>query len=373
MYHAWVDAWHNFRASDTEIIISLTCIGAIVAFFLIHNQWATIQEKRKRLYGVVRAFRNACRSKGLIVKEMDNLRKYARRIDQPVQAGLVQSSIEFDRFVDRVLRSSPQSELPELNSFFGAVRHKLGFRPPPRGLALNSTRELPAGQFVYIALPQDIYLEGIVRAVDETMLSVRLLSNIPIYASLKVGGEIRIFFNRTGDSRYAGTCFVRNVTSDEEGEFIILEHCRKLRRDQRRMDFRVDEDRPVLVWLLEKELAKEPDPTRHLDNRMPSRALLDDLSGGGASIIFHRALEPGQVLYINLDPTALYGLPVVRGVVIRTSQRGKTNRWAVSIRFEDMSRSAHYKLVNYIFMREREHLQGNEKKPKGRVRAPDVH
>lgn len=357
MYHAWVEAWNNFRVSDLEIIISISFIVAIVVFFIVHSQWAAIQDKRRRIYGVARAFRNACRNKGLVVEEMDDFRKYARRVDQPLHAGLVQSNVEFDQFVERVLTSSSPHEMVDLNGFFGSVRHKLGFRPPPRGLALNSTRELPAGQFLYIALPGDIYLEGLVRDVDETILSVRLLANIPLYASLKIGGEVQIYFNRIGDARYTGSCLIRQITTDEEGGFVTLDHCSSLHRDQRRRDFRVEEDRPILLWVLDKKLAKEPDPLRHLDNRMPSRALLDDISGGGASIIFQRDLNPDQVLYVNLDPTHLYELPLVRAVVIRTTQRGKTNRWAISVRFEDLRPSEHQKLLNYVFLRERESLQ----------------
>ena len=134
---------------------------------------------------------------------------------------------------------------------------------------------------------------------------------------------------------------------------ILLDHGDSLMRNQRRLDFRIEENRTVSLWITDQFLGKAVDPFRLLKRRPPEIALLEDLSCGGASIIFTRELPVHKNVFINLDPLSCYDLPIVKGLIIRTERRGGQNKWVSSVRFESLDSPCKRKLIRYIFMKER--------------------
>lgn len=356
MYRQFVEALRNQRASDGEILAVLIFLAGLVLFFILRNLWDKKMSQGRQRTNLRRTFLNACRDKGLLPDEIKLLLCQAELNGIEVDSSLVESNVGFDNYVDHVLKNAQTEAIDELNENLTALRGRLGFRPPPRGFALNSTRELQVGQLIYLTLYGNIFLEVRSESVDETQVSVRLQAGMPP-VPIGTGLNALIHFNRTGDARYSGECQILKATSDLDGHHLTLSHCNRLRRDQRRHDFRVDDNRTICLWVVDDQLRKARDPFRLLEDRMPERALLEDISGGGASIIFHRNLPPNQGLFMNLDPGAIYGLPIVRGIVIRSGRRMKMDRWAVSIRFEDLRPSEHQKIVCHVFMQERDELK----------------
>ncbi|TKJ39959.1 hypothetical protein CEE37_09490 [candidate division LCP-89 bacterium B3_LCP] len=357
MYNAWVEAWNNFKISGTELFLCLLFLAVFVLLFAWSGYWVWSKNRRQRVLSILHLFRLACRKKGLAAEEVNTMRKHAKSVGHNLESALLESNIAFDKFISKVVDSGKTERGQEFNEFYAQMRHKLGFRPPARGLALNSTRELPAGQNLYVVLSEDLFLEGYIESIDEINLAVKLLAVVPAYINLTIGQAVQVFFNRSGDARYSGSCDIDSGYSDARGEHIILSHCTELRRDQRRQDFRVEEGRSVSVWVMDDALEQAADPMLIIADRVPIRARLDDISGGGASIIFHRNLQPNQGLMVNLDPAGVYGLPIVKAVVVRSSDRSRTDRWVLSVRFEDLRPSEHQRLINYIFQKERENLQ----------------
>lgn len=357
MYKAWVEALRNYRASDTEIIIVVLFLVGMIAYFILHNWWDYEKSRVRRTRNALQAFLAICRAKGLIEREMKLIRDYAVKIGQIVDPGLVESNVIFDQFAERVLQTTAGVEKSKVNDCFTDLRYRLGFRPPPRGMALNSTRELPVGQLLYLILPSDKFFEGRIIAIDETRMIVRIWAGMEFHTSVFAEMQVQLYFNRIGDARYTAPCKILKTISDEEGQQVILNHTDRLRRDQRRQDFRVEEDRIISLWIIDRIIEEAEDPIRALEDRIPNRARLEDLSGGGASIIFSRDLPVNQGVFINLDPARLYNLPIVRGTVVRTSSRGRVDRWALSVRFEDLRPSEHQRLVHHIFKLERDQLK----------------
>ncbi len=356
MYREFVEAFQNYGATNLEILMALLFLAGLVIAFITRNIWEKKKAKGQRKRVTRRKFMLACRNKGLLPDEVNFLINSAIKVGLEVDTSLIESNISFDQFAFRVLQSGDDDEQEKLNADLSALRNKLGFRPPPRGFALNSTRELPGGQLLYIAIAPNVFLEGRTVYVDETMLTVRLQAGRPSIR-LRAGKEVSIHFSRTGDARYSGSCSILRTASNEEGQHIRLSHCNELRRDQRRRDFRVDDDRTICLWVMDEQMRQAEDPFRIIDNRMPERARLEDISGGGASIIFHRSLSSTKGIFINLDPGRTYGLPIVRGTVIRSKRRSRMDRWAMSIRFEDLRPSEHQKIVSHVFMKERDQLK----------------
>jgi c-di-GMP-binding flagellar brake protein YcgR len=68
-------------------------------------------------------------------------------------------------------------------------------------------------------------------------------------------------------------------------------------------------------------------------------------------------LPVNQRLYLNLDPTRSYGLPLVKGSVVRTSRRSGLAAWGISVRFEDLRPSERQAIVRYVFLQEREFMK----------------
>jgi c-di-GMP-binding flagellar brake protein YcgR len=273
-----------------------------------------------------------------------------------LEPGLAESNITFDHLSENIINAADERRVIELNAELTKLRGKLGFRPSPRGLALNSTRELSVGQLLYIVPQESKFLECTIDHIDERSLTVKLTAGQPP-VGIKNGGEVWIHFNRPGDARYAGKCEILKSPSTETGLYITLKHCADLIRNQRRQDFRIDEFRTICLWVVDPALEDAEDPLEILKDRMPERGSLEDISGGGASIILHRNLPVNQGIYINLDPGETYGLPTARATVIRSIRRGRLDRWALSIRFEDLRPSERQKIIKHVFRREREQVQ----------------
>ena len=90
-----------------------------------------------------------------------------------------------------------------------------------------------------------------------------------------------VHLNRAGDARYAGSAFVLKTSSDTDNVYLTLSHSETLRRDQRRLDFRVDESRTICLWVVEESEREEiivPRSRRKFRNE----PLCDDISAGGA-------------------------------------------------------------------------------------------
>ncbi len=355
LYKQFVDAFRVYGPSQVEITIVIFAFLGVLLLLIARGLWMEKAQRERRRRGAFRRFLRACRQKGLFPEEIEFLVERARRIGQELDTGLVESNVVFDNFAARVIQTVPRQEAGQVSADIAELRHKFGFRPPPRGFALNSTREIGVGQVVYIVLSQHHFLEGRVDRVDERFQVVRLSAGQPAQRIVN-GSDVWIYFNRPGDARYSGVCRILKNDSDERGQRVTLSHCEKLQRDQRRQDFRVEENRTICLWVIDTYLQEADDPYKILADRLPERAMLEDLSAGGASVIFHREMPVHQGIYINLDPADTYGLPVVRGTIVRVHRRGRINRWALSVRFEDLRPSERQRIVRHVFRREREEL-----------------
>jgi len=351
---SFLEALRTNRVSDVELTVAIVVLAALVFFLVLRSRW---QERMARFAAKRhdrRDFFELCRLRGLDREELELLTQSAARFDEQLAPGLVESNVHFDCFARRIINEAYAPEIPRLNFVLTRIREKLGFRPPARGLALNSTRELCPGQRLYLVFDGDRFQEGMVSEVDETKLVVQLSAGATSPLPQVSAEPVRIYFNRPGDARYSVSCYILKIHSDIEGLFVTLSHCEALKRDQRRNDFRVDESRSVHVWVVnhfEDAAEQVKDVLRSL---IPEEALLEDLSGGGASLIFSRELPAHQQVYINLNGRVGDSLPIVRGTVIRSQARSGRGHWAISVRFEDLRPSERQKLVQHVFTQERE-------------------
>lgn len=356
-FQQFMEAFHMQRASHAELLLLLLFLALLVLALMFRDRWEHRISKRRRIAAARRTFIALARERGLNAEEMRLFAHHFKEEGQEHDPSVLQYNGDFDRFADYLLKSAPPADIPRLNAGLSRIRNKLGFRPPPVGLPLSSTRELSPPQTVYLVFPGDYFLEGRVEEVDEIGLWVCLRAGLPAGPRLQAGVPIQIYFNRAGDARYSDSSRVVKVLSDDEGVHLELEHGSHLRRDQRRRDFRVEDHRTIGLWVMDGYLEQAEDPLRLLANRLPERVQLVDISGGGASVIFEQELPINQRLFLNLDPARTYGLPIVQGTTIRVQPRGKSRRWGMSVRFEDLRPSERQKLVRYVFMQERDLLR----------------
>ncbi len=355
LYRQFTEAFNRHRVSDLEIWITLIGLLALGLALIARSMWKQREIKNRRKGDTLRRFIVQCEEIGLFPDEIAFIKAKAKKINFELNSGLMGSNAVFDRFAVSVINSADKKHLQECNTELHSIRNKFGFKPPPRGFPLSSTRELTAGQAIFMILPTDVFLEARVTEVDELSLNLKLQAGYP-RASLTPGMQVYLHFNRIADARYSGPSEIIKTNSDERGIFVTLQHCSSLHRDQRRQDFRIDEDRSVSIWVLDEETKDLDDPIRAISKRIPVRAILEDISGGGASIIFERSLPANESIVVNLDPSGNYGLPLIRGTVLRSNRRGRTDKWALSVRFEDLKPSEHQKIVNHVFLKERDLL-----------------
>gem|GEM_PF-2927938 len=350
----FVHAWNLERASQWEILAVLGGITVVLLILALRDHQARRLTVRAQCALARRDFQILCRERGLAREETELMRAYGRQFGDEILPGLVASNFTFDQFVRHTLKQAEASQIPRLTAVLSNTRSRLGFRPPPRGITLSSTRELAPGQILYLVFSADRFIECMVREVDEIRLRILVEGRVPRTIPLAPGAEVRLHFNRTNDARYTGTGLIRRVEAEDDGIFLTLDHADQLRREQRRQDFRVEQNRSVALWVVPDLEAEDLAPLDVLNHQAPERVTLDDLSGGGASIILRRELPVRQKVYLRLDPTGCYGLPVVGGTVVRSSRRTGLSCWAVSVRFDDLRPSERQKLVRHVFMQERE-------------------
>ncbi len=356
LYRQFADALRAQSATNVEIWLTLSIVLGVILFFSLRSLWLTKGFEIRKRTDTFQRFIAACRHRALSPEETEFLRTNALALGYAVNSSLVQSNAVFDKLAGEVMQRAAQEEIGQYNTEIKALRHRLGFKPPPRELPLSSTRELPVGQLIYVIISSNLFLGARVSYSDELSLKVRLQDGYP-RAELKPGMQVYLHLNRTGEARYSGPSNIIQTLSDEEGIYVHLNHCTELRRDQRRRDFRIEENRAIALWVMDEQLAEAGDPIAAIKERIPERAVLEDISGGGASIIFKRQLPAEQSIIINLDPSGSYDLPIARGAILRSERRGRTDRWAHSVRFEDLRPSEHQKIVNHVFLKERDLLK----------------
>jgi c-di-GMP-binding flagellar brake protein YcgR len=357
MYQQFIKAFHQHQASTGEILIVAVALISLLILILLREKWEKELTKQFLKRRAKHDFSSACLERELLPEEVKLLHLLIEKSRSEYNCNIVLSNLYFDRIVNAVIALVPDKNLPEFNNQIAHLRLKLGFRPPPRGRPLSSTRELPAGQNIYIALSEGQFLEGVTHAVDETMVMVRLLAGTPYRAQLQPGRAVNIYFNRPGDARYSGSAYILHTASNEDGHHAILSHSVDLARDQRRMDFRIEENRMIGLWVSDSILDKAGDPYSMLLDLIPETARLEDLSAGGALVVFRRYVSYGKCIYLNLDPTGELGLPIIKGTVIRVGTRKRLEHWALSVRFEDLRPSDRQKIVGYVFNKERHQIQ----------------
>lgn len=353
----FLEALRTYRASTTDIVMVLLGLTALIAYLIFRQRWEQAMARHQRRRLAKTTFLQACRERSLLKEEITLLATGRGAFDPELSLGLLQSNVQFDRFARDQITSAAEEQITRMNSLLTGVRGKLGFRPPPRGLAMNSTRELSFGQLVYLVFPTERFLEASVAEVDETKLVVVVNGNFPRHLPLLTGSPVMIHFNRAGDARYAGSAFVLKTWADEDDVYLTVSHADNLRRDQRRKDFRVDENRAICLWVMPEPAEDSIDDRDKIEDMIPDRASLEDISGGGASIVFKRELPVNQRLYVNLDPTKIYGLPVVKATVIRATRRSGLSSWSLSVRFEDLRPSERQRIVRHVFTQERTFLK----------------
>lgn len=356
-YEKFIHAFRLQKATGEEVLWILIGIALVVLFLYLRKRWEIMMIRWRQRKEIYRAFLTISEDNGLEKEEKELLVSHWKNSPEGWDLRILKSSEFFDQFARRTIVWAAEAEVPRLNALLTRMREKLGFRPPSRGIALNSTRELPVGQRLYLVFSNNLFLEGTIAEIDETRMLIRLSAGAPENLIISSGVPFRIYFNRSGDARYSGSCFILKISSELEGLFLTLNHCEDLKRNQRRQDFRVEENRIVHVWVLQllDEFAGEY--PRILGDITPEKAIIEDISGGGASLIMERELPVHQNVYVHLDPSGKSGLPLVKGTIVRVQKRSGTNRWAVSIRFDDLRPSERQKLIGYVFAQEREALQ----------------
>jgi c-di-GMP-binding flagellar brake protein YcgR len=351
----FLEALRSYHASSTDVVMVLIGLAVLIVYVIFRRRWeqAMLRHLRKRQSRA--AFLAACRERNLLKDEIMLLARGQGSFDPDLALGLVQSNASFDNFCRDQLSRAVEDQITRLNTSLTGIRTKLGFRQPPRGLPLASTRELPSGQRLYLVFPTEQFLEVTVFEVDETKIVVTVNGAIPPRLPLVSGAPVMIHFDRVGDARYSGSAYILKTGSDMDDIYLTLNHAENLRRDQRRQDFRIDEHRSIYLWIVEETESEAG--LENIEENIPERVILDDLSGGGACIIYKRDLPVNQRLYLNLDPTRSYGLPLVKGSVVRTSRRSGLAAWGISVRFEDLRPSERQAIVRYVFLQEREFMK----------------
>ena len=170
----------------------------------------------------------------------------------------------------------------------GSLRATLDF-PASGGTARYGTRQLPAGQRIYMTPLRSATASvwGCVTGSREDFLQITDLD--PDGSHLQGRRVEAVAFDRAGAVAFEATVV------DVEGPSCLLAHSVEVRETDARYFHRVRANKPTTfraIW--------EPDDVRR-------EAVLRDLSGGGLALLGRCFYEPGERVIIDLCPADLLG------------------------------------------------------------------
>jgi c-di-GMP-binding flagellar brake protein YcgR len=322
---------------------------ALLGIFVLFTYLTVVQVQRsKRLKAEWEEFARIIAGRGLSQAQKALARELARRDAPTHPADVVRRPEVFERAVHRHLKrlGSPE-DAQRAGGVVRALREKLGLRRSGAA-AYYSTRMLPAGQEVFLALTDDpsSAIKARVAEPREDLLALQDLE--PASRRLR-GAEVQVTFYPPKGA----FSFTTDVVSVNAGNrTCLLEHSAEVGTATRRRYLRVQMDAPIAF-----RAAWEGD-------EVSRSGRLQDLSAGGLSVEAPCYYEANETLVFDVD-VARYlrkdaedlGARPISGTVLRTPRSGD-DRCVYHVEFRQVSEDDRRFLMELVRRVERASRRG---------------
>lgn len=292
-FYVWPMADERTMTLAMLLLVGLFAGAVALEFYRRHR------DRRLRLEAEWRGVRDLCRDRELPEGDWKLLRAIVEQYaaDSPYKA--VTKRRLFDDCMVSYFRALTASARGEEVASRGVqlrdIRRQLGLDYVPLGQRIRSTRELQAGQSMWVAPaaghdPQ--WRHFTVTSVDEAVFQLAPVGAeaLPDYAP---GATLKFRFWREDDARYVFDAPPLPVAGDPPG--LKVAHVESMKRNQARAHYRVRFDESVAIGVLS---APRGEDYANLEARpvvTELRARITSLSGGGLALVFQQPV-PKQVI-----------------------------------------------------------------------------
>jgi hypothetical protein len=278
----------------TLLIVGMVVLAALILFVGGH-----IAASRRRLRAANSLLEEILAERRITAEEERTIRSIARAGGARHPVRILTSLSTFDESLDLFLR---QTDGPVDRIGVEVLRYKLGFHRLPPGWALRSTRGLRAGHPLLVRQSEEereIACSVVGSEKDGLLVAPNAREDQRALDAWSEGVHVTLRFWRPDDGEYRCRTGVLNVRSGRA----LIDHCAKLRRQDRRSYFRIP-FRSVIR--LRPEGPDNPEPP----DQGTLEGLMLNVSAGGMCVRMHGPLhwERIQIAVGHAEPLGLAGL-----------------------------------------------------------------
>ena len=343
--------------ASTERPTSLFWLG--VGFFILFLAAIGLELLRRwgrRLRPVKEEWRlveEICRDEGLDEGEAQCLRKLIERWAPETPLRVATDPRRFDRCIEQEMNAlsahGSVQQFKETGALLRRVRERLesGWRPRPQGV--RTTRDLPAGQVVWVSPTTSStprWYAATIEDVDEAYLHlIASKENKERPPRFSPGDEVRCQLSRPNDAQYAFTTALAGC-GEEDPPVWLLFHATRLERSQSRAYFRVPYTERAALAMLGP--ADGPDGGPSVVKPLPG--VFHDLSAGGFAAVVRELPGEDALLAARFEFTGQEPLLVrARIIDVRPVSSG---RYLVRAELVDIDEDARDVIARYVLHRQ---------------------
>ncbi len=344
----------GWRRADPGVIITIvTVFTSGLLFLLVLHVKASAKIKKDSLEASVQLFDTMVYNANITDLEQQRLRSLLEYENVKALQIVFQSISLFERCIHSYIREfrkrSPSQEILQYeDELLGSIRKKLGYNYLPYEHPLVSTRNIGIGQLVSVVNSDNrsvLIQKAVLVKNQEFSFTVQYNTEKEDVVHIAAGSPVNIVFTRHSDGTYAVSA---RVLSCGSGNF-VLEHSMDLKRNQLRNHIRVEVNFSLKFRLI-KTVNEDLKP---LCNKI-SQGRITDISGGGISFLFERALNPGDIVLLTI-PLPEGSVSGVSAKILRVSLvEGKTSvRYKHHAQFVPIDTRDREKIVHFVFEKQR--------------------
>ncbi len=341
--------------SPGAILVSLLVLLAVLALAFAAGRIRCARARRFRLTAEMRELRELAEEKGLSESERCVLEDLVQRRspDAPVRAVTVRR--RFDECVVAEMEEIARGGLPGRFAGIGAtlrdIRVHLGLDYVPYGQAIESTRELHAGQTLWMApvTGEPKWIRMILVFLDEAHLRFRP-GDPDEQCAVRAGDKVRFHLWRDDDARYTFESSVAETPGNPAA--LIARHSDALKRMQSRQYFRVRFHQGVTIGILEPRAGKESAEALKGAEAALVRGHVTNLSAGGVAIVTQQVIRENAGLRFNLEIPGHGPLDMTARVVSASQISG--GRHLVRAEFTDIADSIRGVIARHVIQRQQQ-------------------
>jgi len=373
MEPSWKYFLKYFRIEPTSLESILYFLLALIVIFIlgaIIHIVLLIKRSRRRLEREWQWFYKIAEAKELSVDEMKALKHlvlkyYPKDPQYPVCSIHVLDTV-IRKFLTDYEPWSSKYDKTETGELFEAIRDKYFLKDFHTTDNLKSTRELPPGQRIRIAVKTaqiNRFLNSVVVNNSKDGLTLQCKQFKDLHNILRIGAELTGYFWRSGDAGYQ---FALKISRILDKEIVECAHTEDFTRKQRRHYYRVDVRLGGHFYRLSPEESRDFYQTGAFIKEMTHETfpgVIVSLSGGGISFFTEFGFSSNDLVYMEIHFKEGTVYKDMIGRVVRIKDLERRNKIYVEfIQVSEQMQEEIIRIVSFIQLEKRKKKREQKEK-----------